>query len=215
MNKQTQSFFACSLFAIVFFAAQASGDADDIRYRVAGIIEAESKSLAMIESSDGEQAVYRPGDAIGAGEIGSVSSDGVIVLLDGQTYLLPLQGEPTILRDLELSKAGHRMKFSAGVGQYEIDFDEARSVLLDANRPPDDMDDKNPDYKYSRISEALALPAGARVEAVDENAVGSAEHTILALVSGMNSDYLRIQVSGVPGVRRVYISGQPESQTDL
>ncbi len=190
--------FACGFHALAIGA--------DLSYRVAGIIETNNDALAMIESSDGEQAVYRPGDTIGSGEIGSVSSDGVIVLLDGQTFLLPLQGEPTLLRDLELSKAGYHMKIGDGVGQYDIDFDEARAALADANRPPDEKEKNNPEYIFQRIADALNLPTGARVQAVDEKAVDSADSAVLALVAGMHHDLLRIRVSVVPGVSRVYIS---------
>ncbi len=210
MNRKLKSQVAWFFLAVFAFGFHAIAIGADLSYRVAGIIETDKNALAMIESSDGEQAVYRPGDKIGSGEIGSVSGDGVIVLLDGQTFLLPLQGEPSLLRDLELAKAGYHMKIGDGVGQYDIDFDEARAALMDANRPPDDKEKNNPDYIYQRIVDALNLPAGARVRAVGEKDIATANRVVLALVAGMQHDHLRIRVSGVPGVSRVYISGQPD-----
>ena len=112
------------------------------------------------------------------------------------------------MRDLELGQAGYNMQVSDSVGTYQINLDLANSQLRSVRNTPCDKDNPSDmSCLAERINDILHLPDGTRIETVENNKVDSDEDTLKRVRDALGYGVLRLDVSGLPGVSRVYVQG--------
>ncbi len=181
--------------------------AADLEYRVAGLMNlGPDRKLAVVESSDGAQALYRVGDALGDGRIVDIGTDTLVVLLDGERVTLTLSGNPVVLTS-DGSAPGELLppvpppKTATRV----IRPGQAADALRSERRGESAGD------RAERINGVLGLPAGTRILAVDRvpvAAVADAVDRMLPLLAA--NEPVRLTVAGTDEMDEVYLLPEEE-----
>lgn len=201
-----------ALFLAALLPCVAAAD-DGQRYRVSGIILNPDRPLAMIEGSDGEQTLLRPGDRLGPLSVETIDAEGVI-LTDGMRLIfLPLQGEPTALGDLQAIARTRALQSADGNASQAIDFRSAAAELAQLRQTPvaakttPDVQRREEERLGQRLNRALGLPSHAVIEAVDRRSVKGPEAAIPLLAERIEKGRsVRLEVDGLPGIAVLYLT---------
>ena len=178
-------------------SAQESGG---LAYRVAGTMDmGAGRAVAMIESSDGKQALYRPGDVLDGWEITGIDLENVTLYRSGQSILLPLQGK---LMVLESPVEEVPEQAPSTTGSKNINFDRAFARLQELEAKPGAEDEP---LTYADINAVLGLAASTQIREVDgQKAESPSEVLQLAMIALATDLAFRTSVEENP-VDEIYL----------
>jgi hypothetical protein len=203
-------------------AAGAFAAGDD--YRLAGIIAvAPDRLIAVIEMPDGRQGLFRAGDTLGEGRIREISRAGVRVETKDGDVLLSLRGNPRLSAAAPIIDEGDVVEQVAeetpAVRNQPLFYEDTVKLLTSVARastaqaPPAGAATAtgeagaSVDALTARLGELLGVPAGARIVAVDRDAVHSPQEVIDAVIPRLNSGRaVRLSLTGAGELQALYLT---------
>jgi hypothetical protein len=144
----------------------ALGDVSGLR--VAAIIVTDNGSRALIETEDGEQNWYRPGDRVAAATIIFADERGITLQASDGSYRLPLKGEPARLS----AAAGEE---PAPPSRHQAKEFQVLGLISEINSVQQAPGESYEDATARTLNGALGLGGNARITAVGRVQVASAE----------------------------------------
>ena len=150
----------CSLAATFAVTALAAND-----YRLAAVINTESRSMALIEMPGGDQSWFRVGDTLGESQVAAIDGDGVTLSSSAGSYRLLLRGEP-IPSEVEHPAARERYQ------SRQVQF---LGLLSRINAVTPEADESYEQAVGRNMNHVLGLGSSARITAIDREPVSSAE----------------------------------------
>ena len=188
--------------ALVLLLAGVSAMADELAYRVAGLMDlGPDRKLAVIETTDGTQALYRVGDVLGDARIVDIGTRAMGVDLAGRRVTLVLSGRP-----VSLSAGGAppppllEPPRPPRTATRTIRPAQAADAMRQDRRGESSVD------RAERINGVLGLPVGTRILAVDRKPVaslGDAVEDMLPLLGA--GEPVRLTVAGTEEMDEVYL----------
>ncbi len=189
-------------FAVPLVLAATQALASGLEYRVAGLMDlGPERKLAVVESSDGAQALYRVGDALGDARIVEIGTDALVVRLDGKRVTLALSGSPVALTS-DGTAPGELLPPAPPpkTATRHIRPGQAAEAMRSERRGESTRD------RAERINGVLGLPLGTRILAVDRVPVATladAVDSMLPLLAA--SEPVRLTVAGTDEMDEVYL----------
>jgi hypothetical protein len=200
-----------ALLATLPFAQGASAAARG--YRLAGVMAAGESYLGFLELPDGGQVLVRIGSVVDGGTVVSFDAHSLRLRFPDRTLELTLDGsgkpppapQPTHVV-VSGSEEGH-------VVRREVDVDELQAALQEsaaaASRKAPSASRAAPDERRvvaQRLQPLLDLPADARVMAVNDMPIGSADAAVELVQQTLDAGMpARLNLQTPKGFRRVYL----------
>ena len=150
----------CSLAATFAVTALAAND-----YRLAAVINTESRSMALIEMQGGDQSWFRVGDTLGESQVAAIDGDGVTLSSSAGSYRLLLRGEPGP------SEVGQ----PTAPERYQSRQVQFLGLLSRINAVTPEADESYEQAVGRNMNHVLGLGSSARITAIDREPVSSAE----------------------------------------
>jgi hypothetical protein len=215
-NAMTHRVLACLGLLLLGVLSVAQGAvAKQSGYRLAGVLAAGDSYLGFLELPDGDQMLVRLGSPVNGGQVVRFDArsliirfpDGVVVLsLEGSRNPAPVAIPASQNVVVSGDEQGH-------VIRREVDVDELQAGLEDADRVARSAAPRTSGAAPSaqqavtkRIAPLLDLPADARVIAVNETRIRSADAALklveTTLAQGMPA---RLNLETPSGMKRVYL----------
>jgi hypothetical protein len=210
---------AASALALLLSCGALAGEAPD--YRLAGIVEVgPERWLAVIEMPDGRQGLFRAGETLGEGRIVDVARTGVRVELGGEIVLLSLRGNPSLSAAVPITGedayAAEGSPRDPSVRSQPLFYEDTVKLLTSVARataaatpghttsPPAGAD---AGALSARLGELLGVPAGARIVAVDRDAVKTPQEVIDAVVPRLGAGQaVRLSLAGAGDLEVLYLT---------
>lgn len=178
-------------------------------YRLAGVMSAGDSYLGFLELPQGGQVLVRLGSRVDGGEVVAFDAQSLRIRFPDGVVELSLEGSgkpPPVpsSRDVVVSgdQQGHVIRREVDVAGLDAAL-EAGERSLAGNGPPAASASQ---VVARRFAPLLDLPAGARVVAVNERKVGSADAAVElvqdTLAKGMPA---RLNLQTAKGMQRVYL----------
>lgn len=216
--------------AWLMLTTMANAQETDLRYRVSGIIVSPEKQLAVIEKSDGTQALFRTGEMLADYEIERIDSGGVILSKSGRQVWLELRGRPTFLADAAAVSAANTLVQSSPSGEAtaQVDFAMAREELREmVGLAPVLPEEFRREYQRNHamqsgkqasaaererspdelLNKAMGLPSYAQITKVNRTPVESAQEAARLIEADFALQRtVRLELNGsVAGIEVLYV----------
>lgn len=220
MHRPSRRAIALAI-AILLIPAWPATAGDD-SYRLAGVMAVGPDYLGILELPDGDQMLVRKGSAIEGG--------GRVVLIDATRLRIEFPGRPPLEFILDGSGTPPEVPAGLGVLREQSDRDHvmlrevdgealeaslARSRSASGSSGAEALPATRPDPALEtgrRLSPILNLPPNARVVAVNEQPVRSADRAIALIEQSLKDGIApRLNLAGDDGESRVYVTpAQPQ-----
>jgi hypothetical protein len=202
--------FAClaTLLLSASVVVAAAAPATHAGYRLAGIMAAGDSYLGFLELPQGAQVLVRLGSIVDGGKVIAFDADSLRIRFPDGVVELTLEGTgkpPTQSRhDVVVSgdEQGHVIRREVDPGELDAALAETGAAGKRKGGPAPSASQ----VVAERFAPLLDLPSGARVVAVNEQPVGSADAAIDlvqdTLAKGMPA---RLNLQTADGLQRVYL----------
>jgi|GEM_PF-2844970 len=183
---------------------------DDIAFRVSGIVGSTDQGFAVLIENDGNKPkLYRKGDKIRNVEIVEVAEKGIKVLFNGEERFVPLEGE-YIHTEAKIVEPKPTLPATVPItiSPEEIVFNLEQVSI----KPGQDVH-----TAIKALNPVLGLPKDAEVTAINSQPVhslGEAIDTLRKILGGKDPGSPRLDVSGVPELKEMYLIPAPPEQSD-
>lgn len=194
------------------------GAASDTPYRLAGVITPDSgRTMALIETLDGEQQLLRVGDAIDDGRVTEITPDTVRLQFADGEFVLQLAG--TSSPQGRLPEQYRREDYAASESK-PIDV-EALGAIVELASSVENTEAKE---LASKVLTYLDLPSEARIMAINDQPVASAADAVRQMADSIDEKSAKgsafkfvVSIAAAEGNQRVYVfannGGQVTGQT--
>jgi hypothetical protein len=161
----------------------------DSDYRLAAIIYKGPDSMALIETTPGEQAWFRVGDTLGAASVVAIDSDGILLATRDGQLRLNLRGDTN-----RVPESAEAIPEPSRHQSKEMQFLGLLSRINAVERAPDETHDE---ALTRTMNQVLGFSASARITAVNYVAVSSPGEAHRALQLGLaKNEIVQITVEG-------------------
>jgi hypothetical protein len=184
------------LFAGIVLSPSVSAQVDS-DYRLAAVIYKGPDSMALIETTPGEQAWFRVGDTLGAASIDAIDADGILLSTgDGQTRL-DLSGDSN-----QIVQSADATTGPSPFQSKEVQFLGLLSRINAVDRAPGETYDQALTRTMNRV---LGFGASARITEVNRVKVSSPGEAHQALQQRLaENEIVQITVEG-DAVKSLYV----------
>lgn len=184
-------------------------------YRLSGVMAAGDSFLGFLELPDGDQVLVRLGSVVDGGKVEQFDArslrirfpDGVVELsLQGSGKPAPVAARTA--REVVVSgeEQGHVIRREVDVGELQAGLDEANRAARSATPRQSVPAPSAQQAITQRIAPLVDLPADARVVAVNETQVRSADAALKLMETTLAQGRpARLNLETPSGVQRVYL----------
>ena len=184
-------------------------------YRLAGVMAAGDSYLGFLELPDGGQLLVRLGSPVNGGQVVRFDArslrirfpDGIVELsLEGSGKPAPVAAPAS--RDVVVSgeEQGHVIRREVDVGELQAGLDDADRAARSAAPRTSGPAPSAQQAVTQRIAPLVDLPADARVVAVNETRIRSADAALKLVETTLGQGMpVRLNLETPSGVKRVYL----------